>query len=169
ALATYLRNRPLGRLFVAPFDVVLSDLDVVEPDLVYIAKEHDARVTDQNVRGTPDLVAEILSLGTRRTDEVVKRKLYERFGVAEYLGRGSGTRRHQDLPSGWWRLRAHRGTQRRTGGHAEHAAVAGILRHARPDLRGDPVTRDVAGAACDRRAYKYSEQSSAQRARLPHD
>ena len=84
ALATYLRNRPLGRLFVAPFDVVLSDLDVVEPDLVYIAKEHNARVTDQNVRGTADLVVEIVSPGTRRTDEVVKRKLYERFGVAEY-------------------------------------------------------------------------------------
>ena len=55
ALATYLRNWPLGRLFVAPFDVVLSDLDVVEPDLVYIAKEHDARVANKNVRGTPRL------------------------------------------------------------------------------------------------------------------
>jgi Uma2 family endonuclease len=27
---------------------------------------------------------EILSPGTRKTDEVTKRKLYERFGVAEY-------------------------------------------------------------------------------------
>jgi Uma2 family endonuclease len=34
--------------------------------------------------GAPDLVIEILSPGSRRTDEVVKRKLYERIGVCEY-------------------------------------------------------------------------------------
>lgn len=36
------------------------------------------------MHGAPDLVVEILSPGTRRTDETIKRKLYERFGVAEY-------------------------------------------------------------------------------------
>jgi Uma2 family endonuclease len=36
------------------------------------------------VRGAPDLVVEILSPGTRKTDEVTKRKVYERFGVREY-------------------------------------------------------------------------------------
>ena len=36
------------------------------------------------MRGAPDLVVEILSPGTRKTDEVTKRKLYERFDVQEY-------------------------------------------------------------------------------------
>ncbi len=41
-------------------------------------------VPEQHVRGAPDLAIEILSPGTRKTDEVAKRKLYERFGVREY-------------------------------------------------------------------------------------
>ena len=36
------------------------------------------------MRGSPDLVVEILSPGTRKTDEVTKRKLYEQFDVREY-------------------------------------------------------------------------------------
>ena len=83
-LGTYLKHHPVGAVFVAPFDVVLSDLDVVEPDLLYISRERAGMLTDQHVRGAPDLVVEILSPGTRKTDEVTKRKLYERFDVREY-------------------------------------------------------------------------------------
>ncbi len=84
ALFLYLEHHRIGRLFAAPFDVVLSDLDVVEPDLLYISREQAGILTDKHVRGAPDLVVEILSPGTRKTDEVTKRKLYERFGVREY-------------------------------------------------------------------------------------
>ena len=80
----FLKANPIGRVFAAPFDVVLSYLDVVEPDLLYISRERPDILTDKHVRGAPDLVVEILSPGTRRTDEVAKRKLYERFGVQEY-------------------------------------------------------------------------------------
>jgi Uma2 family endonuclease len=87
-LMTALRNSleldPRGFVFAAPLDVVLSDLDVVEPDLIYISRERRAILTDQNVRGAPDLLVEILSPGTRKTDEVVKRKVYEHYGIAEY-------------------------------------------------------------------------------------
>ncbi|MGA2263284.1 MAG: Uma2 family endonuclease [Acidobacteriota bacterium] len=41
-------------------------------------------ITESNIQRAPDLVIEILSPGTRRTDEVIKRKLYERSGVDEY-------------------------------------------------------------------------------------
>ena len=83
-LWTYLRDHPIGRIFAAPYDVILSDVDVVEPDLLYVSRERFNVVTAQHVRGVPDLVVEILSPGTRKTDEVTKRKLYERFGVHEY-------------------------------------------------------------------------------------
>jgi len=69
---------------VAPFDVVFSDLDVVEPDLLYVSRERRHVVTEAHVQGPPDLVVEVLSPGTRKTDELTKRKPYERFGVAEY-------------------------------------------------------------------------------------
>lgn len=84
SLGDYLDERPLGWLFPALFDVVLSDTDVVQPDLVFVAKSNAEVLTDDNVRGTPDLLIEILSPSTRKTDLTVKRKLYERFGVPEY-------------------------------------------------------------------------------------
>ncbi len=84
ALVKYLEQNPIGTVFDAPCDVVLSDLDVVQPDILYIANEHSAIITEKNVRGAPDLVIEIISESTRHTDEITKRKLYERFGVSEY-------------------------------------------------------------------------------------
>ena len=83
-LWTYLKDHPIGAVFAAPFDVVFSDVDVVEPDLIYVSLERLHILTSQHARGAPDLAVEILSPGTRMTDEVKKRQLYERFGVGEY-------------------------------------------------------------------------------------
>ena len=83
-LWTYLQQHRIGQVFTAPFDVVFSDFDVVEPDLLYISRERAGVLTDKHVRGAPDLVVEILSPGTRKTDEMTKRRLYERFDVNEY-------------------------------------------------------------------------------------
>jgi Uma2 family endonuclease len=84
ALGTYLDQHPAGEVFAAPLDVVFSDLDIVEPDLLYISPERREILSETHVRGAPDLVVEILSPGTRKVDEITKRKLYERFGVREY-------------------------------------------------------------------------------------
>lgn len=82
---SYLEAHPIGRVFHAPFDVVFSDVDVVEPDLLYVSDERaPAIMTSQHVRGAPDLVVEIGSPGTRQRDETIKRRLYERTGVREY-------------------------------------------------------------------------------------
>jgi Uma2 family endonuclease len=84
-LWTWLRGRGLGRLFYAPFDVVFSNFDVVEPDLLYVSKGRESQVlTTAHVRGAPNLVVEIGSPSTRQRDETIKRRLYERFGVDEY-------------------------------------------------------------------------------------
>ena len=84
-IAGLLQGHPIGRLFHAPYDVVLSLFDVVEPDLLYISNERAAEVmTTQHLRGAPELVVEINSPGTRGRDETIKRRLYERAGVSEY-------------------------------------------------------------------------------------
>ncbi len=83
-LGTFVHEHLLGRLVAAPLDVVLTDTDVVEPDLLFIARAHLARITEANLQGPPDLAVEILSESTRRRDEVTKRHLYERHGVPEY-------------------------------------------------------------------------------------
>jgi len=81
----WLEEHPVGRLFYAPYDVVLSLFDVVEPDLLYLSNERAAEVmTSQHLRGAPELVVEIGSPGTRARDETIKRRLYERAGVSEY-------------------------------------------------------------------------------------
>jgi Uma2 family endonuclease len=84
-IRSYLEAHPIGEVFLAPFDVVFSNFDIVEPDLLYLSKARAAEVlTPQNVKGTPELVVEIGSPGTRKRDETIKRRLYERSGVAEY-------------------------------------------------------------------------------------
>jgi len=81
----YLRQNPgVGRVFVAPFDVIFTRWDVVEPDLLFIAGDQADILTEKNVQGAPALVIEILSPGTRKTDEQIKRRLFEREAVREY-------------------------------------------------------------------------------------
>jgi Uma2 family endonuclease len=60
---------PLGRVFFAPFDVIFTRWDVVEPDLLVIAGDQLDILTTKNVQGAPALVVEILSPGTRKVDE----------------------------------------------------------------------------------------------------
>jgi Uma2 family endonuclease len=84
ALGSFLKVNPLGVVFTAPFDVVFSHFDVVEPDVLYISRERAGVLTDKHVSGAPDLVVEILSPGTRKTDEITKRNLYNRGDVREY-------------------------------------------------------------------------------------
>jgi len=84
-LGKWLEEHPTGRIFFAPFDVVFSHVDVVEPDLLYMSNARAADIlTLANVQGVPELVVEIGSPGTRKRDETVKRALYERAGVSEY-------------------------------------------------------------------------------------
>ena len=73
----------LGRMYCAPFDVVLTDNDVVQPDLIFVSNERLDIITTANVQGAPDLVVEILSPSTSRLDRTRKRELYERHQVKE--------------------------------------------------------------------------------------
>jgi Uma2 family endonuclease len=84
-IGTWLEKHPIAQIYYAPFDVVFSVFDVVEPDLLYMSNERAEQVlTQANVQGAPELVIEIGSKGTRKRDETIKRRLYERSGVSEY-------------------------------------------------------------------------------------
>ena len=76
--------RNLGRVYIAPFDVVLSNTIVVQPDLMFISNERSHIITEDNIRGAPDLVIEILSPSNADNDRTRKRAFYERHGVTEY-------------------------------------------------------------------------------------
>jgi Uma2 family endonuclease len=83
ALGSHVQAARAGEVFYSPFDVIFSDYDVVEPDLLFVSRERQGIVRDW-VRGAPDLVIEVVSPSTRRVDETTKRDLYDRFGVVEY-------------------------------------------------------------------------------------
>ena len=79
-----LEEMGLGELFIAPFDVILSLTNVVQPDLIFVSRARAHIITEDNIRGAPDLVVEILSPSTAGYDRTVKRELYARHGVGEY-------------------------------------------------------------------------------------
>jgi Uma2 family endonuclease len=84
SLGPFVDENRLGFLYSAPFDVILSDEDVVQPDLLFVSRQRTAIEQDHGIVGAPDLVVEILSESNRKTDEITKRKLYEWAGVLEY-------------------------------------------------------------------------------------
>lgn len=83
-LSQFAEDNSIGAVLIAPCDVVFSDNDIVQPDLLFVSSARSQIVTEKNIQGAPDLVVEIVSESTRRTDELTKRKLYEKFGVGEY-------------------------------------------------------------------------------------
>ena len=84
-IRAWLERHPIGEVFYAPFDVVFTRFDVVEPDLLYLSHARaKAALTAAHVAGVPELVIEIGSPSTRKRDETIKRRLYEREGVSEY-------------------------------------------------------------------------------------
>ena len=84
-LHMFVNERGLGEVFASPCDVLLSDTDVVQPDLLFVSRERsDILLGGDNIRGAPDLVIEILSPSTSGLDRTLKRRLYAKHGVREY-------------------------------------------------------------------------------------
>ena len=73
-----------GKVFDAPCDVVLSNEDVVQPDIIFVSKENSHIITKDNIKGSPDLLIEIISKNSAQRDRIIKKRLYERCGVKEY-------------------------------------------------------------------------------------
>ena len=83
-LGNHVSARKLGRVFVAPTAVALSNHDVVEPDVFFVSKANAGRITPKNIQGAPDLVIEVLSPSTQANDRGPKLALYGKSGVGEY-------------------------------------------------------------------------------------
>ena len=84
AVRTFVQQHELGRVWFAPLDVVLSNHDVAQPDLMFVSNERAGIITEANVQGMPDLVVEILSPSTAVYDQGYKRALYGLHEVREY-------------------------------------------------------------------------------------
>jgi Uma2 family endonuclease len=84
ALSAYVQAHG-GSVFVAPLDIVLTDYDVVQPDVLLFMPEREHLLNMRKVtRHAPDLAIEILSPGTSRNDRGRKLRLFEQHRVREY-------------------------------------------------------------------------------------
>jgi Uma2 family endonuclease len=85
SLRLHVRERRLGRLWMAPIDVVLDITRplVLQPDLVFVV--HDRLpIAREKIYGAPDLVIEISSASGALFDRTEKSALYAQYGVREY-------------------------------------------------------------------------------------
>ncbi len=86
----FLRGKPCTA-FISPVDVLLMEPgqeddeaeNVVQPDIVVVC-DPGKLANGRYIRGSPDLVVEILSPSTMKKDVREKFTLYERMGVKEY-------------------------------------------------------------------------------------
>jgi len=83
-LYEYVKKHDVGEVLHAPCDLLLSESDVVQPDIMFIAKDQLSIITDANIQGAPTVVIEILSPSSEKRDRGAKQKLYARAGIQEY-------------------------------------------------------------------------------------
>ncbi|QTA86418.1 Putative restriction endonuclease type II, DUF820 [Desulfonema magnum] len=81
----FVAGNKLGYVLTAPFEVHLSEKSrPVQPDVLFITSERWPGSGAKYFEGAPDLVAEVLSPSSRRTDQVIKFIAYEQAKVPEY-------------------------------------------------------------------------------------
>ncbi len=80
----YINGLNLGKVYNAPVDVILDEKLVVQPDLIFISKENFKILKRRGIFGSPDLIVEIISKYSVKSDRHEKFKLYEKYLIKEY-------------------------------------------------------------------------------------
>ncbi len=84
-MGNFVEERNLGVVLPAPFEVHLSETTrPVQPDVIFIKADKRPPAGSQVFAGVPDLIVEVLSPSSVRTDRYVKFDAYEKAGVPEY-------------------------------------------------------------------------------------
>jgi len=83
-LRDHVSKHRMGRVLVAPMDVVLSETNIVEPDVLFLRTDRVPPSDAANIQVAPDLAVEVISPSTVTEDREYKKAVYARHGVAHY-------------------------------------------------------------------------------------
>ena len=84
-LGWYVEAFGLGEVLQAPVEMRLPGRrSSREPDLLFVAQEHRARIGEQRIEGAADLVVELISDDSEERDRRAKVAKYAAVGVPEY-------------------------------------------------------------------------------------
>ena len=91
-LGTHVHLGGLGRVYAAPFDVLLGPGTVTQPDVIVVLNANRDIITADNIVGAPDLVIEIASPSTAGYDRREKQNAYATARVPEFWVADPATR-----------------------------------------------------------------------------
>jgi len=83
-LDRHVKTHRLGEIYVSPIDCIMSNITVVQPDIVYVDTEHLGSISRRGIEGAATLAVEVLSPSTADVDRRTKLQLYARYGVPYY-------------------------------------------------------------------------------------
>lgn len=110
AIRSLVEQSNAGVTLIAPFDVVLSESVVLQPDVLYISRARYHLITSTCLKGAPDLVVEVISPASGRNDRIIKSRLYRKYGVKEYWLVDPGAKTVEVLTAddrGWYQAGAY--------------------------------------------------------------
>jgi len=82
-LMTHVEQEKVGICIFSPLDLILSEVNVFQPDMVFISNARKGIIFPEGLRGVPDLCVEVLSPSNKQLDLKIKRLMYARYGLAE--------------------------------------------------------------------------------------
>jgi Uma2 family endonuclease len=83
-LRVHVHASGVGQLFLSPFDCIMSNISVVQPDLLYVDEIRRQLLSERALEGAPTLAIEVLSPWSRHIDRGVKMRLYAKHSVDWY-------------------------------------------------------------------------------------
>ena len=83
-LSQYVEAAGSGELLFAPLDVLLSETNIVQPDILFLGGSKIPPRAAKNIQVAPDLVIEVVSESSIEQDRVHKKRIYARHGISQY-------------------------------------------------------------------------------------
>lgn len=83
-LDAWVEQRGLGQVVAGPVAIVLDQVNVVLPDIVYASNANLRNIREGRYYGALDIVVEVVSPTSKDHDTITKMFLYARAGMTEY-------------------------------------------------------------------------------------